>query len=73
MKFRKREKQLGVRLRDDEHAALREIAEIEGYDSVSEFVRALLEEAIKDRQRKRQSNTAKSIVKVRSPQSIRTK
>jgi hypothetical protein len=73
MKFRKREKQIGVRLRDDEHAALREIAEVEGYDSVSEFVRALLEEAIKDRQGKRQSNTAKSTVKVRSPQSIRTK
>ena len=57
MKFRKREKQIGVRLRVDEHAALREIAEYEGYDSVSEFVRALLEKAIKDRQGKRQSNT----------------
>jgi hypothetical protein len=57
MKFRKREKQIGVRLRVDEHAALREIAENEGYDSVSEFVRALLEKAIKDRQGKRQSNT----------------
>jgi Arc/MetJ-type ribon-helix-helix transcriptional regulator len=53
MKFRKREKQIGVRLRVDEHAALREIAENEGYDSVSEFVRALLEKAIKDRQEKR--------------------
>ena len=56
MKFRKREKQIGVRLRADEHAALREIAENEGYDSVSEFVRALLEKAIKDRQGKRHSN-----------------
>jgi hypothetical protein len=37
MKFRRREKQLGVRLRSDQHAALREIAEHEGYESVSEF------------------------------------
>jgi hypothetical protein len=57
MKFRKREKQIGVRLRADEHAALKEIAENEGYDSVSEFVRVLLEKAIKDRQGKRHSNT----------------
>ena len=57
MKFRKREKQIGVRLRADEHAALKEIAESEGYDSVSEFVGVLLEKAVKDRQGKRQSNT----------------
>ena len=48
MKFRKREKQIGVRLRSDQHTALKEIAEREGYDSVSEFVRALLEKAISD-------------------------
>ena len=53
MKFRRREKQIGVRLRSDQHAALREIAEREGYDSVSEFVRALLEKAIKEQHRKR--------------------
>jgi metal-responsive CopG/Arc/MetJ family transcriptional regulator len=57
MKFRKREKQIGVRLRADEHAALKEIAKNEGYDSVSEFVRALLEKSIKDRQGKRHSDT----------------
>jgi len=57
MKFRKREKQIGVRLRAEELAALKEIAKNEGYDSVSEFVRALLEKAIKDRQGKRHSNT----------------
>jgi Arc/MetJ-type ribon-helix-helix transcriptional regulator len=56
MKFRKREKQIGVRLRGDQHAALREIAEREGYDSVSDFVRVLLEAAIRDRQGKRQSS-----------------
>jgi Arc/MetJ-type ribon-helix-helix transcriptional regulator len=55
MKFRTREKQIGVRLRVDQHAALKEIAEREGYDSVSEFVRVLLETAIKDRQGKRHS------------------
>jgi Arc/MetJ-type ribon-helix-helix transcriptional regulator len=55
MKFRRREKQIGVRLRADQHAALREIAEREGYDSVSEFVRVLLEKAIEDRGRKRNS------------------
>lgn len=55
MKFRRREKQIGVRLRADQHAALREIAEREGYDSVSEFVRVLLEKAIEDRHRKRKS------------------
>ena len=59
MKFRKREKQIGVRLRVDQHAALKEIAETEGYDSVSEFVRVLLEKAIKGREGKRHSNTAK--------------
>jgi Arc/MetJ-type ribon-helix-helix transcriptional regulator len=48
MKFRKREKQIGVRIRSDQHEALKEIAEREGYDSVSEFVRALLERAIKE-------------------------
>jgi Arc/MetJ-type ribon-helix-helix transcriptional regulator len=52
MKFRRREKQIGVRLRTDQHAALKEIAEREGYDSVSEFVRILLEKAIKDRRAK---------------------
>jgi Arc/MetJ-type ribon-helix-helix transcriptional regulator len=57
MKFRKREKQIGVRLRADEHAALKEIAEKEDYDSVSEFVRALLKKAIKECQGKRHSNT----------------
>lgn len=55
MKFRRREKQIGIRLRADQHAALREIAEREGYDSVSEFVRILLEKAIEDRGRKRNS------------------
>jgi Arc/MetJ-type ribon-helix-helix transcriptional regulator len=55
MKFRRREKQLGVRLRSDQHAALREIAEREGYESVSEFVRALVEKAIKERHKKRES------------------
>ena len=48
MKFRRREKQIGVRLRSDQHSALKEIAEREGYDSVSDFVRALLEKAIKE-------------------------
>jgi ribbon-helix-helix CopG family protein len=52
MKFRRREKQIGVRLRADQHAALREIAEREGYGSVSEFVRDLLEKAIKNHRRK---------------------
>jgi hypothetical protein len=33
----------------------REIAEREGYDSISEFVRALLEKAIKERHKKRES------------------
>jgi len=55
MKFRRREKQIGVRLRADQHAALREIAEREGFDSVSEFVRKLLEKAIKDHRRKSKS------------------
>ena len=45
MKFRRREKQVGVRLRSDQHAALKEIAESKGYDSVSEYIRALLEKA----------------------------
>jgi Arc/MetJ-type ribon-helix-helix transcriptional regulator len=53
MKFRRREKQIGIRLRADQHTALREIAEREGYDSVSEFVRILLEKAIEARQKKR--------------------
>ncbi len=56
MKFRHREKQIGVRLHADQHAALREIAEREGYDSVSEFVRDLLEKAIKDHHKKENSN-----------------
>lgn len=55
MKFRRREKQIGVRLRADQHAALREIAEREGYESVSEFVRVLLEKAITDNRTKRKS------------------
>jgi Arc/MetJ-type ribon-helix-helix transcriptional regulator len=53
MKFRRREKQVGVRLRSDQHAALKEIAERKGYDSVSEFVRALLEKAIAEHRKKR--------------------
>jgi Arc/MetJ-type ribon-helix-helix transcriptional regulator len=59
MKFRKREKQIGVRLRADQHSALKELAEAEGYDSVSDFVRALLEKAIKDHQGKRRSSKVK--------------
>jgi len=55
MKFRRREKQIGVRLRADQHTALREIAQAEGYDSVSEFIRVLLEKAIKEHNRKRKS------------------
>ncbi len=55
MKFRRREKQIGVRLRADEHAALREIAEREGYDSVSEFVRAILMKEIRRRRKKRRT------------------
>lgn len=54
MKFRRREKQVGVRLRSDQHAALREIAEREGYDSVSDFVRSLLEKAIKEENGRRE-------------------
>ncbi len=49
MKFRRREKQIGVRIRADQHADLRDIAEREGYDSVSEFVRSILEKEIKQR------------------------
>lgn len=52
MKFRKREKQVGVRLRTEEHAALKVIAEKDGYESVSELVRALIERAIEDHHRK---------------------
>ena len=52
MKFRRREKQIGVRLRSDQHAVLKELAESEGYDSVSEFVRVLLDRAIKEHQKK---------------------
>jgi Arc/MetJ-type ribon-helix-helix transcriptional regulator len=55
MKFRRREKQIGVRLLADQHAALKEIAVREGYESVSEFVRVLLEKAIEDRGKKRNS------------------
>ena len=55
MKFRRREKQIGVRLRSDQHSALRDIAEREGYDSVSDFVRALLEKAISEQKNKHQS------------------
>ena len=54
MKFRRREKQVGVRLRSEQHAALKEIAESKGYDSVSEYVRALLEKALAEHQRKRE-------------------
>jgi uncharacterized protein (DUF1778 family) len=49
MKLRKREKQIGVRLHADQHAALREIAKREGYDSISDFIRAILEKEIKRR------------------------
>jgi Arc/MetJ-type ribon-helix-helix transcriptional regulator len=52
MKFRRREKQIGVRLGADQHAALKKIAEAEGYESVSEFVRVLLEKAIREHDRK---------------------
>jgi len=52
MKFRTREKQIGVRLRSDQHAVLRELAESEGYDSVSELVRVLLDRAIKEHKKK---------------------
>jgi Arc/MetJ-type ribon-helix-helix transcriptional regulator len=52
MKFRRREKQIGVRLRSDQHAVLKELAESEGYDSLSEFVRVLLDRAIKEHQKK---------------------
>jgi len=51
MKFRKREKQVGVRLRAEEHAALKAIAEKDGYESVSELVRALIEKVIEDHRR----------------------
>jgi Arc/MetJ-type ribon-helix-helix transcriptional regulator len=51
MKFRRREKQIGVRLRSDQHAVLKELAESEGYESVSEFVRVLLDRAIKEHQK----------------------
>jgi Arc/MetJ-type ribon-helix-helix transcriptional regulator len=51
MKFRRREKQIGVRLRSDQHAVLKELAESEGYDSVSEFVRVLLDREIKEHQK----------------------
>lgn len=50
MKFRRREKQIGVRLLSDQHAVLKELAESEGYESVSEFVRVLLDRAIKEYQ-----------------------
>ena len=53
MKFRRREKQIGVRLRSDQHAALKEIAESKGYDSVSEYVRALLEKALAEHQKRK--------------------
>jgi Arc/MetJ-type ribon-helix-helix transcriptional regulator len=59
MKFRKREKQIGVRLRADQHAELRELAEREGYDSVSEFIRSLIEKAIEEHQSKLSANNAK--------------
>jgi Arc/MetJ-type ribon-helix-helix transcriptional regulator len=52
MKFRRREKQIGVRLRSDQHGLLKELAESEGYESVSEFVRVLLDRAIKEHQKK---------------------
>ena len=58
MKFRRREKQIGVRLRSDQHAALREIAEREGYDSVSEFVRSLLEKSISEEDGRREKQTS---------------
>ena len=60
MKFRRREKQIGVRLRSDQHALLKELAEREGYDSVSEFVRVLLDRALKEHEKREE-------VRVRSP------
>ena len=53
MKFRRRDKQIGVRLGADQHAALKELAKSEGFESVSEFVRALLEKSLKEYDRKR--------------------
>ena len=61
MKFRRREKQIGVRLRSDQHALLKELAESEGYESVSEFVRVLLDRAVKEHQKKQEE------LRVRSP------
>ena len=52
MKLRRREKQIGVRIRAEQHADLRGIAEREGYDSISEFVRSILEKEIKKRSKK---------------------
>ncbi len=52
MKLRRREKQIGVRIRAEQHADLRDIAEREGYDSISEFVRSILEKEIKRRSKK---------------------
>jgi Arc/MetJ-type ribon-helix-helix transcriptional regulator len=60
MKFRRREKQIGVRLRSDQHAVLKELAESEGYDSVSEFVRVLLDRAIKEHQKKLEEPKSRS-------------
>lgn len=47
MKIRRREKQIGVRIRADQHAALREIAEREGYESVSDLVRGIIERELR--------------------------
>jgi Arc/MetJ-type ribon-helix-helix transcriptional regulator len=52
MKFRRREKQIDVRLHSDHHALLKELAESEGYESVSDFVRIVLDRAIKEHQKK---------------------
>jgi len=60
MKFRRREKQIGVRLRSDQHAVLKELAESKGYDSVSEFVRVLLDQAIKEYQKQPEEQSIRS-------------
>jgi Arc/MetJ-type ribon-helix-helix transcriptional regulator len=51
-KFRGRKKQIDVRLHSDQLALLKELAEREGYESVSHFVRIVLDQAIKELQKK---------------------
>ena len=72
MKFRRREKQIGVRLRSDQHAVLKELAETEGYDSVSDFVRVLLDQAITEHQTKLQKATNRSSQKSDASKSSKT-